>query len=228
LLLSRVLARVHCAGFRWSDKILHKSYHLGRKRGTRRENMDKKKRSSNKSRSPDPRRGKLPRPLVLREIPPILTTCFVLNTDNCLVFQADVALSPTSLKGYKLTPIPYRYVTVDPDTLEESEPIDSLCYSCRLWGVAASNSPLSPRSRNINAASIELLSLTLLTSGTFNCHWHGIDSDNNLVLDLINPLTGITMSDHYITKYSPCLERFDGDHDTSHFPLTRHGRHLSR
>jgi len=168
--------------------------------------VDKTRRNS------DNNRDKFPKSLKIIFDKPFITNCHIVTLMNCLSFCADIILDDNHVKILSSYAVgKYKYKVCDPITLEDGNEIfESTYYNCRLYSLQINRRKNVIKSANhsSNLASIDLFNLNLLTSGNFKCVLYGVDQDNQLVIDLINTVSGLSVADYFLSYYSDHIIRY--------------------
>jgi len=136
----------------------------------------------------------------------------VINIRNCLSVYADFGDMNPFVEKLQPKSVEYKYTNVDSLTFEESEPITSKAYLCRLYGVSISTKIQSMSKLQIhqsNLSNIKLYDIILMTSGNFNCKIHGVDEAEMLVIELIDPVTNENMGTSMLEKYPKTFKKYD-------------------
>lgn len=155
----------------------------------------------------------LTNPTKIRKIFPSSETvsASVVNLRNCLSMYIDFGDLNTSIDTMKPKSVEYKYYNVDSITFEESKVYTSKAYQCRLYGISIANkihymNKLQKHESNIS--NIKIHNTILMTSGNFKCIIYGVDMEDNLVVELVDPITNDNIGSNMLDKYPKTFRRY--------------------
>lgn len=149
----------------------------------------------------------------------ILTVCHVINIKDAINFDLGFpnidSIPDDLLRGKIPITSEYQYSIRDRETLEQGELIKSKCYRVRLKGISDASRSVgkrvskSPAIKNLKKkAKSEIISMNLDTGGIFLCKIYEIDPYNRLIVEIFHPVTGLSITEFLITKYSEIYTNF--------------------
>jgi hypothetical protein len=95
----------------------------------------------------------------------------------------------------------YIYRVVDLDTLTLGPELQGTTYRCRVKGVVVRECKSKHARRSLNRALRETMCWIRRTSGYFNCEVSDVDTYNRLLIELFDPVTGQSLTEHMLKTY---------------------------
>lgn len=135
--------------------------------------------------------------------------CCVVFIKNTLNFDAGFPFDPKIEECMGGSGKTIKYIRYDNETLEKSSEKQFKSYRMRLSGITDVNKNFKSRiwDKRVKESKYEFISWNRRTGGIYICEYVGMDRYNRLLINLIDPITGVNVADHMIEKFGGCYER---------------------